>query len=132
MKEVSNADQWDRLLGKYVSVWIWSIILASSAGVTYTLPRPQEFFDYGTLGLALLTIYMMVGVTVLITLMLALRFFRCFILPQVLLSEESLDKARPAGVEMQVLYKAAYFLVMATFLRVFLGITMAAVTVLLR
>lgn len=127
-----SVDKLDRLLGKYVSVWIWSIILASSAGVTYTLPRPQEFFDYGTFGLALLAIYLMVGVTALMALMSALRFFKGFILPTVLLGDDHRERERPEYAEMNVLYKAAYFLVMATFLRVMLGIAMAAVTLTLR
>jgi len=132
MEKEPNIDNWDQLLGKYVSVWIWSIILGSSAAVTYTLPRPQEFFDYGTIGVVLIVIYLMVGVFALMALISALRFFRNFILPIVLLGGRYEDLERHPGSEMYVLYKSGYFLVLAISLRVALGIAMATVTLVIR
>lgn len=126
-KQTELPSSLDSILSKYVAVWIWSIVLGSAAAVTYTLPRAQEFFDYGTLGIGLVAIYLMVGATALIALASSLIFLRIFIIPVVILQKPLSELTSKHGARQ--IYRAAMFLIIAASLRVFLGIAMAMSTV---
>jgi hypothetical protein len=124
-------DKWDRLLSKYVSVWIWSIVLGSTAGITYSLPRPQEFFDYGTVGLALLMIYSFVALLSLVSMTLLFRFFSGYIVPNILnadINDKSDLSSRKSAI---ILSSAVSALFLATIFRIILGVMMAYFTLFL-
>lgn len=126
-KLTENTSELDSIISKYVAVWIWSIVLGSSAAVTYSLPRAQEFFDYGTLGIGLVAIYLMVGVAALAAILSSLFFLRSFIIPAVILQKRLSERDMKYGAGQ--IYRAATFLIMAVALRVFLGIAMAVSTI---
>lgn len=57
----SAETQWDKLLAKYVRVWIWSAILGANAGLSYSYLGLQSEKMWGTLG-SLLLVLMALGV----------------------------------------------------------------------
>lgn len=72
------------LLSRYVSVWLWSIILGSTVTGLLTVPRYSEFGNYGSASTLLLVIAAISYLSYISCLSLLLVYLRNFIVPYVL------------------------------------------------
>jgi hypothetical protein len=71
---------YNRIFGKYVYVWMWSLLLgtATSIGFSFISYRTER---WGPLGLSLVLLQILGGICVLLCLSKLLRFFGGFLLP---------------------------------------------------
>jgi hypothetical protein len=53
MENLQPSDRWDNLLGKYVSVWIWSILLGMTLSTTISFTSVRSGGTRGLVGMVL-------------------------------------------------------------------------------
>jgi hypothetical protein len=73
--------QIDRMLSKYVSARIWSIILGASTGVSLTYANYRVFGDWRQLGLLLAPLLIVGGLAALLTWYSLFRYLTAFLIP---------------------------------------------------
>ena len=71
----------DRVLNKYVAVWLWSILFGSASAVAYTLVifRPRD--GWGPLTPVILALLVLSGLATLVALWFLYRYFVRFLIP---------------------------------------------------
>jgi len=72
--------EYNRIFGKYVYVWLWSLLLgtATSIGFSFISYRTER---WGLLGISLVFLQLLGGVFILLCLATLLKFFAGFLLP---------------------------------------------------
>ncbi len=75
-----GASEWDRLLIKYVYVWLWSVLLGTTTTVAFSFISYRSE-RWGLLGVGLVALQLVGGVCVAVSLLTLARFLQGFILP---------------------------------------------------
>ncbi|GAB4019138.1 hypothetical protein GCM10028773_21000 [Spirosoma koreense] len=72
---------WDKLISKYASIWIWSILFGLNATINFSLVETAYERDYGSLIIIIIIIVILCFSVVLNTWFKLLRFFIDTIVP---------------------------------------------------
>ncbi len=89
MKHDENSiDRWDRLLAKYTSVWIWSILFGASTGLAFSFLTLDRWGDWGRLSILPSAIASMAAIMLLFSWYLLYRYLCVYILPCILFPNE--------------------------------------------
>jgi hypothetical protein len=125
-----NGENLDRLLSKYILVWLWSILFGASSGLTYTLIeyRPER---WGQLALPLLLLSFLGILSAFASLISLIHYLLRYLIPSLFhadpVPEELALKA--AGVYLK---RASWFLVFAALARAGMALCEIAFSFLLR
>lgn len=88
-EEIWSIKALDKLLSRYISVWLWSITLGATSGLSYAFSSSSfARSEWGPLALALAIGTMMGLVVTLLSWIHLLRYLRYFLIPDLLLRRD--------------------------------------------
>jgi hypothetical protein len=121
-----SVEDLEKLLSKYIAVWLWSILFGANSALIYSLVNYRAD-KWGSYGLALAMLVTLSAVFVFSSFFTLLRYLRYFLLPSVFGPSESkgdgagneaaLHKVDGDKAAQHLLAAACRFLVMAAILR---------------
>ena len=122
-----------KLLNRYISVWLWSIILGSTVSAFMMIPRAREIQDYGSATFLLTFIMAFAYLAYIFAFMSLFNYLRRFIIPLVLGSTEEIhgDEGHQ-HYAYRSLPRAFQFLVLGLIAHGVLMIAMAFLTYMIR
>lgn len=71
----------DRVLNKYMSVWLWSIVFGAATGVSLTFANYRVFGEWSRLGIVLVPLVAIGGLAALMSWYFLLQYLVMFLLP---------------------------------------------------
>jgi hypothetical protein len=79
----NDAPPWNGLLSKYVVVWLWSVILGSSTGITFVFANRGFFGDWGKGSAGLLSAILLLTGSLLVftSIYFSIKFFITVLIP---------------------------------------------------
>jgi len=119
----------DKLLSKYIVVWLWSILFGASTGLTYSLIeyRPEK---WGQLALFLLVLSFLGTASALCSLILLIKYLLRYLIP-VLLGGQA-DGPEYNSITLLSLRRACLFLIFAAVARALMALSEIVFSYLLR
>jgi len=123
-----------KLLNRYISVWLWSIILGSTVSGILMVPRPRELTEFGSASLILL-VFMAVAYLAYVAGLIQLGvYLRRFIIPLVLTTTDDVspsDEKERSYFGFKALPAAFQFLLIGITSHCTLMVTMGLLTILI-
>jgi hypothetical protein len=92
---MKGASEWDRLLIKYVYVWLWSVLLGTTTTVAFSFISYRSE-RWGVLGIGLVALQLIGGSCVAVALLALARFLQGFMLPIFLVEKKVIETNRKA------------------------------------
>lgn len=119
----------DKLLSKYIVVWLWSILFGASTGLTYSLIeyRPEK---WGQLALFLLVLSVLGTASALCSLIVLIKYLLRYLIP-VLLNGQA-DGGEYTSTTLISLRRACSFLIFAAIARALMALSEIVFSYLLR
>ena len=103
--------EFERLLRKYLAVWLWSILFGGTTGLTYTMISFSTGERWGVLGLSLAVSTFFAICLLAMAWWQLYTYLRGFLIPQVLLGQQVGDDASIRGG--QILGRAYLLMILA-------------------
>lgn len=107
----------DKILKKYISVWIWSIIFGAAYSLTSNIFLTKSFDKWGPLSILFILIYTYLVIFLLLSWINLYRYLVRFILPKFFLLKNELDE-NETKLTNNFLRRSFMFLIIAAFLRI--------------
>jgi hypothetical protein len=108
----------DKLLNKYISVWLWSILFGAASGLTYSIFSTRPFEKWGMLSTLFTAIYAYLICAIILTWFYLYRFLKGFIIPRFFPTTDEIIDDKILNRKMKLLNMAFLSLLFATVLRV--------------
>jgi hypothetical protein len=106
--------QWDRLLRKYVAVWLWSILFGTTTGVIFFFMNYRPSGDWREISLIYAYLVAIGGLTAILGWFVLLRYLTDWLLPDIL---------GPAIIPSRRLKLAVQLLIIAVFVGLMLSMS---------
>jgi hypothetical protein len=119
-QNMQGASEWDRLLIKYVYVWLWSVLLGTTTTVAFSFISYRSE-RWGILGIGLVALQLIGGMCVAVALFALARFLQGFMLPIFFGGEES-DRSQQKSAA-RLLGRSFRYLIFAVIFRFLMSAT---------
>lgn len=108
----------NKLLNRYISVWLWSILFGAASGLTYSIFTTRPFEKWGVLSTLFIVIFVYLIISIIITWLYLYRFLKSYIIPRFFpTTDEEIDD-KILNKKMNLLNLSFLSLLIATILRV--------------
>lgn len=108
-------DKIDRLLSKYISVWVWSILFGTTIGLIYTFLNYRPSDRWGTLTLLLIILVVIGSVSAGMALICQLPYLTRIMIPTFFLG--IVNSEEETTLQVRKLRKSVSFIILALILR---------------
>lgn len=87
-----------RLVNRYISVWVWSILFGVAISLSFSVSNVRGIGRYGVLSIVLIGLYVVAALATLRTWFTLLHYLNRFIIPLVFMPSEDIDESRSYDV----------------------------------
>jgi hypothetical protein len=113
-----NENNLDKLLRKYISIWIWSILFGTASALTYSIFSTRPFERWGTLSVLFVAIYAYLIVALILAWLYLYKYLVKYILPKFFPLQESEQNEFELNKMAFFLKRSFTYLFIAAFLRI--------------
>lgn len=113
-----NENNLDKLLSKYISIWIWSILFGTASALTYSIFSTRPFEKWGTLSILFVVIYAYLIVSLIMTWLNLYKYLVRYIVPKFFPLQESEQDEFKLNRMAFFLKQSFTYLFIAAFLRI--------------